>query len=56
MNASEVMTIGRKRNRAPSIAASMIGIPSCTLSCANSTMRIAFFDARPTSVTMPIWK
>ncbi len=55
MNASDVMTIGRKRRRAASIAASVSDLPSSRCMCAaNSTIRIAFFAASPTSVTSPI--
>src|SRR6185369_9341147 len=54
--ASEVMTIGRKRRRAASLAASIGDLPSSTPRCANSTIRIAFFAARPISTIKPIWK
>jgi hypothetical protein len=37
------MTIGRKRARAASVAASRIGLPAARNSRANSTIRIAFF-------------
>src|SRR5581483_5465841 len=45
--ASEVMTIGRKRRRAAFSAASMASLPSRKPCCANSTIRMAFFAARP---------
>ena len=54
--ASEVMTIGRKRSRAALSAASVAVLPSRKPCCANSTIRIAFFAARPISTTRPIWK
>ena len=56
MKASEVMTMGRKRCLADSIAASAGPSPSSILSTANSTMRIAFLAASPMSVTSPTWK
>ena len=56
MNASDVIRIGRKRRRAASIAAADGVSPSWFLSTAYSTIRIAFFAARPSSVTSPIWK
>ena len=53
MKAIEVMRMGRKRMRAASRAASVMLRP-CSRSCsANSTIRIAFFAARPTSNTRP---
>src|SRR5205807_1820036 len=42
------------RRRAPSIAASTGGRPRSYASLANSTMRMAFFAARPISITRPI--
>jgi hypothetical protein len=54
MKANEVMRIGRSRIRAASTAASTIDRPSSRRSLANSTMRMAFFAARPISVTIPI--
>src|SRR5262249_46506630 len=54
--ASEVITIGRKRSRAAFSAASTALLPSRNPCCANSTIRIAFFAARPISTTRPIWK
>ena len=56
MNASDVIRIGRNRSRDASIAAADGDNPSCVFSTANSTIRIAFFAARPSSVTRPIWK
>ena len=56
MNANDVIRIGRRRMRADSIAASTIDMP-CSRSCsANSTIRIEFFAARPTSSTRPTWQ
>ena len=54
MNAKDVMRIGRSRRCAASIAASRTLFPCSWLSLANSTIRIAFFAARPIRVTMPI--
>ena len=57
MKASEVITIGRKRSRAALVAASIDRSSPASRCCeANSTIRMAFFAARPTSVTSPIWK
>ncbi|MNR41494.1 hypothetical protein D3C85_1598890 [compost metagenome] len=56
MKASDVMAMGRKRSRAASNADSRRLIPSSCFITANSTMRMAFLAARPTSVTSPIWK
>ena len=56
MNAMDVITIGRSRSRAPSSAASSTLIPSACFCAANSTIRMAFFDASPISTTRPIWK
>ena len=56
MKASEVIRIGRKRSRAASTAAAEADRPSSCFSTAYSTIRIAFFAARPSSVTRPIWK
>jgi len=55
MKASEVMRIGRNRSRLASTVASASGFPSCMSCLANSTMRIAFLQASPTSTTNPIW-
>ena len=54
MKANEVIRMGRSRRRAPAIAASINGVPRSYSSLANSTMRIAFFAARPISMTSPI--
>ena len=56
MKANEVITIARSRRPAASIAASRGAMPWRTRSMANSQIRIAFFAARPTSVTRPTWK
>ncbi|MCY1247464.1 hypothetical protein D9M72_608000 [compost metagenome] len=53
MNAMEVMTIGRRRRRQASSAASTIPLPPISSSRANSTIRIAFLHARPISTTRP---
>ena len=51
MNANDVIRIGRNRNFAPSMAASLMLTP-CSCRCtANSTIRIAFLPSRPTSMT-----
>ena len=55
-NASEVMMIGRNRNLAASIVASNTPLPASCRSLANSTIRIAFFDASPIVVSRPTWK
>src|SRR5260370_18998871 len=52
-NANDVMRIGRSRTRAASMAASNRDAPSCCRSRANSTIRMAFLAARPTSTTNP---
>ena len=46
--------IGRNRSRAASTVASMSGLPSSNNCLANSTIRMAFFAARPTSTRKPI--
>ena len=56
MNANDVMRIGRSRSRAASTAASCSGMPCPRSSFANSTIRIAFFAASPTTAIMPTWK
>ena len=56
MNASEVITMGRKRSLAASSAESKMPLPSARSNTANSTMRMAFFAARPIRVTRPTWK
>ena len=55
MKANDVIRIGRNRKRQASITASSRGRPSSSISRANSTIRIAFFAASPTSTTKPIW-
>jgi hypothetical protein len=56
MNASEVITIGRRRSVAAVSAASYGVLPSSRFSTANSKIRIAFFAASATSMVSPIWK
>ena len=56
MNASDVMTIGRRRSRAAFIAASSTDFPASRFITANSKIRIAFFAASATSIVRPIWK
>ena len=56
MKASEVMTMGRKRSRAASTAASKIESPPACRSGATSTMRMAFLADSPIKVTRPTWK
>ena len=56
MKANEVIITGRKRRRAPSVAASSSGTPCSRCSLANSTIRMPFLAARPISTTMPIWR
>src|SRR5271170_59648 len=53
INAKEVIRIGRKRSFAASTAASVTVFPPARSSRANSTIRIAFLAARPTSKTSP---
>ena len=55
MKAKEVMRMGRSRSLAPSSAAATRSFPSCSCCIlANSTIRMAFFAARPMSITRPI--
>ena len=54
MNAKAVIRIGRKRSFAADIVASMSGLPASSSIFANSTIRIAFFAARPMSMISPI--
>ena len=54
MKANAVIRIGRKRRRADSSAASSSGAPASCFALANSTIRMAFFAARPISITRPI--
>ena len=55
MKANDVITIGRKRNVQASRVASRRGLPFCRCCLANSTMRMAFLLASPTSTTKPTW-
>ena len=54
MNANDVIKIGRSRVRAARTAASQRLSPSSSACLANSTIKIAFFAARPMSTTKPI--
>jgi hypothetical protein len=54
MKANDVIRIGRSRSRHASVVASRSGLPSWDSCRANSTMRMAFLHARPTSTTKPI--
>ena len=54
MNAIEVIRIGRRRRRHASITASHVLAPACSRVRANSTIRIAFLHASPTSTMSPI--
>ena len=54
MNANEVMRIGRSRSRHASSTASRSGTPASWRCLANSTIRMAFLLASPTSTTKPI--
>lgn len=53
MKAMEVITIGRRRKRQASSAASTMPLPCISSSRANSTIRIAFLHARPINTTRP---
>ena len=53
--ATEVIRIGRRRTRADSAMACATLAPSSRNWLANSTIRMPFFAANPTSMTMPIW-
>ena len=55
MNAKEVIRIGRRRIRAASSAAAKRSRPCRSRSRANSTIRMAFLHASPTSTSNPIW-
>ena len=55
MKAMLVIKMGRSRSLQASSAASTMPMPSCCFSRANSTMRMAFLHARPTSTIRPIW-
>ena len=54
MKANAVIRIGRKRSLAAFSAASTSGFPWSNSIFANSTIRIAFFAARPISMIRPI--
>ena len=54
MKAKAVIRMGRKRRRAPFIAASKSVSPFSYSSLANSTIRMAFLAERPMSMTRPI--
>ena len=54
MNANAVMRMGRNRSFAALSAASMSGFPWSYSIFANSTIRMAFFAARPMSMISPI--
>jgi hypothetical protein len=53
--AIEVIRIGRRRIRQALITASSSASPRSSSSLANSTIRIAFLQARPTSTTSATW-
>src|SRR5690606_3071148 len=55
MKAKLVIRIGRRRRRQASSTAARRSMPSSCLSLANSTSRMAFLQARPTSTIRPIW-
>ena len=55
MKANDVIRIGRSRTLAPSSAAVTASAPASRRALANSTIRIAFFAARPISITIPTW-
>src|ERR1700739_4234580 len=55
MKANDVIRIGRRRRRQASITASSRSLPSASMSRANSTIRMAFLAASPTSTMKPIW-
>ncbi|MNY40874.1 hypothetical protein D3C86_1756500 [compost metagenome] len=55
-NASEVIRMGRSRSRTASTVASRRLRPCSCSWVANSTIKIAFFDASPTVVNSPTWK
>ena len=54
MVASDVIRIGRRRTRQAVITASSTAAPSCSSRCANSTIRMLFDAAMPTSISTPI--
>ncbi|MCW0450776.1 hypothetical protein NB706_003610 [Xanthomonas sacchari] len=53
--ASEVIRIGRRRTAEASTIASRTLRPASRNWLANSTIRMPFLAASPTSITMPIW-
>ena len=55
INAIEVIKSARRRSLIPSSAASIRLRPFSNSSLANSTIRMAFFAARPMSTIRPIW-
>ena len=55
MKAMEVMMMGRKRRRAASMADGTMSMPCLCRSAANSTIRMAFLQARPSRVIMATW-
>ena len=55
MKANEVIRIGRSRVRAAMTAASKRSLPCASPWRANSTIRMAFLAASPTSTTKPTW-
>ena len=55
MKVKLVIRMGRKRKPAASIAAATVVRPWISSSRANSTIRIAFLQARPISTKRPIW-
>ena len=54
--ASDVMMIGRRRSLTAAIVASISPAPFSRFSLANSTIRIAFLEVRPTVVSIATWK
>ena len=54
MKAMLVIRMGRRRSLAASTAAAAGDMPSSTFTLANSTIRMAFFAARPISTMRPI--
>ena len=54
--AIEVIRIGRRRSRAACKTASASDMPPSKNALANSTIRMAFFVARPMVVSRPTWK
>jgi len=54
IKAKEVISMGRKRNAAPSMAASINVLPAWRRCSANSTIRIAFLANKPMSIISAI--